>query len=191
MLSTGRSGSAIQTAEAYLTAQMNTLHNNKYSVILGGSATLNGAVQNDTSSGHKIYVGEGPGSKITVRGNTKSTSVVYLPTSILPIINPNGLEQYSTIQLVNGGVTIPASAVDFYINEGFLPKTTPTTTAYTCLGTLDSSCASSLPISYTSTSGTWAIGNIPAFCLFQSGCRCEHDWSRPVNCSLHWINYNE
>ena len=162
MLSTGRSGSSIQTAEAYLTAQMNTLHNNKYSVILGGSATLNGGVQNDTNS-PTIYVGEGPGSNITNNGNTKSTSVVYLPASSLPIINPNGLEQYSTIQLVNGGVIIPASSVDFYINEGFLPENTSTTTAYTCLGTTGSSCASSLPISYTSTSGTWSIGNIPAF----------------------------
>ncbi len=160
ILSTGRSGSSIETAEAYLTAQMNTLHNNKYSVILGGTATLNGGVQNDTNS-PTIYVGEGPGSKITINGNTNSTSVVYLPASSLPIINPNGLEQYSTIQLVNGVVTIPASAVDFYINEGFLPEGISTTAAYTCSEGTGSNCASTLPISYTS--GTWSIGNIPAF----------------------------
>jgi hypothetical protein len=142
---------------------MSTLYNNKYSVILGGTATLRGAVQNDTEPKHKhkIYVGEGPGSNITVSGNTTDKTVVYSHASSLPIINPDGLEQYATILLVNGIVTIPEGAVSFYIANNFLPKSTPLTSSYSCSA---SSCPASLLITYQSTSpATWSIGNIPAF----------------------------
>jgi hypothetical protein len=194
MLSTGRSGSSIQTAEAYLTAQNSTLRNNNYSVILGGNATLNGGIKNNSSS--QINVGVGPNGNIkihgtTINGNTITgptyihgeNGVVFDPISSLPIINPNGLEQYSTIQLVNGVVTIPANAVDFYIKEGFLSNASVTSStnsyhSYQCcpngnncaentnlsqLPLCENSAPNPLPISFSSTSDTWSIGKIPAF----------------------------
>ena len=166
MLSTGRSGSAIQTAEAYITAQLSTLKNNKYSVILGGG-TLNGGVKNDTTNSPKIYVGITSG--VNVNGNQTGNTVQYVPISSLPIINPNGLQQYATISLVNGQITIPASAVGFYINENVLPAGTSTTQNYVCnnpgscfvaTGTTPPSLDSDITYS---TLGTWSVNNIPAF----------------------------
>jgi hypothetical protein len=162
MLSTGRSGSSIQTAEAYITAQLGTLQNNKYSVVLGGSAVLNGAIKNDTNTS-KIYVGVS-GNSVTINGNTTDKTVVYVPISSLPVINPNGLEQFSTISLLGNGtseqIIIPASAVSFYVGLGLLPSGTSTTQEFSC--TAGSSACASLPIIYSSSSG-WNIGNIPAF----------------------------
>ncbi len=167
MLSTGRSGSSIQTAEAYVTALLSTLKNNKYSVVLGGSAVLNGGVQNDTNA-PKIYVGVS-GNNVTINGNKTDNTVVYVPISSLPVINPNGLEQYATISLLGNGtaeqINIPESAVSFYIYEKFLPANTPTTQEFSC--TAGSTACGNLPITYlppsSSSPGGWNIGNIPAF----------------------------
>lgn len=168
MLSTGRSGSAIQTAEAYITAQLNTLKNNTFSVILGNTQQLSGGIKNGINGNPTIYVGIS-GSTSNVAGKQQNGSVEYVPISSLPIINPNGLQQYATISLVNGEIIIPASAVSFYIGQGVLPIGTSTTQSYVCSNpgacfAANGATSPSLDSDITqSTSGTWSVNNIPAF----------------------------
>jgi hypothetical protein len=161
VLSTGRSGPAIQTAESYLTAQLSTLRNNKYNVILGGQATLNGGVNNSPTDNKTVFVGY---TQQNPPNNGGSNTVTYVHITSLPIINPNGLEQYSTIQLVNGMVTIPVSSIPFYVGLGYLPSSdSSTTTDFSCTPSTPNTCPSSLA-NFSYSSGTWTIsGYIPAF----------------------------
>lgn len=162
VLSSGRSGDTIQTAESYLVAQLSTLNNDQYAAIFGGNATLNGGVHNDTGSA--IEVGYTPG--VTINGNkTGSTGVTYVPITQLPPINVVGDAGFATIELYNGEIIIPASAVPFY-ESSFSPIATE-------VATVANDEASGLPviiapsstygISYSSSTGWTITENIPGF----------------------------
>lgn len=150
MLSTGRSGSSIQTAEAYITAQLNSLSKYNANLVLGQGSTFNGDL-NKGGIPNIIVASTAPTASdagITLNG----TTFTYIPVSYLPIIKPQTFEQYATIVLNNNGtITIPPSALSFYSLTGV--------SAYTCtIGSNFSSLLSS-DFSFTSgtTLGTWNI----------------------------------
>jgi hypothetical protein len=160
MLSTGRSGSAIQTAEAYLTAQLNNLNNyNNANLILGPGSTFNGKLK----GGIPVVASTAStaaSSGITLNG-TKEYQ--YIPISYFPVINPLGFEKYSTIELGAGTITIPASAVSFYT----APTYSTTSVAHTELfATAPTSSGSSFACSVTATASS--TSNPPSCSSYQS-----------------------
>jgi hypothetical protein len=163
VLSTGRSGPAIQTAESYLTAQLNSLSKYNANLILGSGSTFNGNLNNGGIP-NIVVASTAPTasqSGITLNG----TTYTYVPISYFPVVNPGSYQQYSTIQLVGDSIYIPASAINFYITGGnnlfgsYLP---PSGASYTCTY---GSCPSPLSgdFSYVAGSsgslGTWTINN--------------------------------
>jgi hypothetical protein len=145
MLSTGRSGGAVQTADTYLTAQLNNLDKYNANLILGPNSTFNG---NLNKGGIPIIVvasteSTAQSAGITLNGTTNYT---YLPISQFPVINANEFAQYATIQLGGDGeITVPPSAESFY--ESLYPS------GY--LTTLNSI------FSYDSASNTWTMKDPP------------------------------
>ncbi|WP_436396221.1 hypothetical protein ACSDBR_06695 [Acidithiobacillus ferriphilus] len=164
VLSTGRSGPAIQTAESYLTAQLNSLSKYNANLILGSGSTFNGSL-NKGGVPNVVVASTAPTasqSGITLNG----TTYTYVPISYFPVINPGSYQQYSTIQLVGDSIYIPASAIKFYLPDGTdnLFGTSPPLSgvSYTCTY---NACPSSLTdyFSYVAGSsgslGTWTINN--------------------------------
>ena len=114
ILSTGRSGGSIQTAETYLTAQLNNLNKYNANLILGPNSTFNG---NLNKGGIPLIVVASTGSTAQSSGITlNGTNYKYLPISQFPIINATGFAQYATIQLGAGTISVPPSAIPFYIS---------------------------------------------------------------------------
>lgn len=164
VLSTGRSGPAIQTAESYLTAQLNSLNKYNANLILGPGSTFNGNL-NKGGIPNIVVASTAPTasqSGITLNG----TTYTYVPISYFPVVNPGSYQQYSTIQLIGDSIYIPASAINFYLPGGTdnLFGTPPPLSgvSYTCTY---NACPSSLThyFSYVAGSsgslGTWTINN--------------------------------
>lgn len=190
VLSTGRSGPAIQTAESYLTAQLNSLSKYNANLILGPGSTFNGNLNNGGIP-NIVVASTAPTasqSDITLNG----TKYTYVPISYFPVVNPGSYQQYSTIQLVGDSIYIPASAIDFYLPDGtdnlFGTSPPPSGASYTC--TYDS-CPSSLTdyFSYVAGSsgslGTWTIKNpVNAFIYSDQNINVAFDSGTPPSSQL-------
>ncbi len=157
VLSTGRSGNAIQTADSYLTAKLNSLGKYNANLILGPSSTFNGNLNNGGIPNIIVAstASNSASSGITLNG----TTYTYIPISQFPVIFSHSLSQFSTVNLVGNTLTIPETAVQFYIDQGLLPKGISTSSDYTCIA---SACPATF--SYGASNppgslGTWTIEN--------------------------------
>lgn len=148
LLSTGRSGGAIQTAETYLTAQLNNLDKYNANLILGPNSTFNG---NLNKGGIPVIVVASTASTAQSAGiSLNGTNYTYLPISQFPIINATGFSQYATIQLGAGDddISVPPSSASFYSNLY----------GANYLSTLDSD------FTYASSTNTWTMNEpVPGF----------------------------
>ncbi|MBE7564428.1 hypothetical protein H7F10_16220 [Acidithiobacillus sp. HP-6] len=155
MLSTGRSGSAIQTAEAYIVAQLNSLNKYNANLILGSGSTFNGNLNKDGIS-NIIVASTAPTIQqagITLNG----TTYTYIPISYFPVINPQEFAQYATIQLNSDGtITVASSASNFYSTLSSLA--TPSSTDYFSYTPATTTTTKIKGVTTTSTTPpTWTI----------------------------------
>jgi hypothetical protein len=146
--SSGMTAGLTQTMQAIMQTGLQSLNPNNSSTnfILNGKTTFHGHVFNKTGEPNTappvVVVGStetNPTSNITFKGTTPK----YVQLSVFPLINPDGLKNYSTMQLVvdslgNATITIPASAVPLYnsiltsLNNGSSVSLPVSNGAYSC-----------------------------------------------------------
>jgi hypothetical protein len=160
VLSTGRSGSAMQTAQAYLTAILGTFNTSKANYVLGSGSTVNGDREGTVTIESTAATLSTSG--IHYHGNRPN----YHQINSLPPINPEGLQPYSTIQLLNNGanpeVYIPSTAVSFYSSTLLNGVELSSGSSYSCL---ISNCPEAIKNEFGYNSGvntslgTWTINS--------------------------------